>query len=125
MKIRFKRRICLFMAILLTMGLCFAACSKTADAAGGTYYFVWEKLSTITNTTYDYKFVLDGFGGGEYHHKGSVHKIKYEYQSNGDINIKDTITGIKYNGTLINGELHLYDGNPDSLTVSEFLYRKQ
>ena len=119
--------VALMLAMITVLVFCMTACSGGGepDGAQGEYLFEWEKLAVITRTDYDYKFILDGHGGGEYHHKGSVHKIKYEYQTSGDINIKDTITGIKYNGTLINGELHIYDGDPNSDMVSEFMYKKQ
>ena len=98
--------------------------SKMPAGSYGTYELEWESISIIEKTDQDFKFILDGKGGGEYHHKGSVHKVKYTYDESGNIRIDDTITGIRYNGTLLNGELHIYDGNPDSDTVSEFLYKK-
>lgn len=116
--------------VLSLLVLCFsiAACAmKPLDGAQGTYDFVQENMSIISNTTYDYQFILDGHGVGEYIHKGSNHKVKYEYDSaTHSINIKDTMTGIKYNGTLSeSGELHIYDGNPNGTLVSEFFYQRR
>lgn len=104
-----------------------ASATKPMDGAQGTYDFVKENMAVITNTTYDYQFILDGQGRGNYLHKGSDHKVKYEYNAaDGSIWIKDTMTGIKYTGTLSeSGELHIYDGNPNSITVSEFFYQKR
>ena len=113
-------------AILLIFVFIISACTsnKVVDSAKGTYNFVYEKGPLISSTEFDYQFILDGYGGGEYIHKGSTHKVKYKLEGT-TINLTDTITGIKYNGTLQNGELHIYDGNPTSINVTEFLYQKQ
>lgn len=113
-------------AILLIFVFIISACSsnKVMDSAKGTYNFVYEKGPLISSTEFDYQFILDGYGGGEYIHKGSTHKVKYKLEGT-TINLTDTITGIKYTGTLQNGELHIYDGNPNGLNVTEFLYQKQ
>ena len=113
-------------AILLIFVFIISAYSfnKVMDSAKGTYNFVYEKGPLISSTEFDYQFILDGYGGGEYIHKGSTHKVKYKLEGT-TINLTDTITGIKYNGTLQNGELHIYDGNPNGLNVTEFLYQKQ
>ena len=112
--------------ILLIYVFIISACSsnKIMDGAKGTYNFVYEKGPLISSTEFDYQFILDGYGGGEYIHKGSTHKVKYKLEGT-TINLTDTITGIKYTGTLQNGELHIYDGNPNGLNVTEFLYQKQ
>ena len=112
--------------ILLIFVFIISACTsnKVMDSAKGTYNFVYEKGPLISSTEFDYQFILDGYGGGEYIHKGSTHKVKYKLEGT-TINLTDTITGIKYNGTLQNGELHIYDGNPNGLNVTEFLYQKQ
>ena len=113
-------------AILLIFVFIISACSsnKVMDNAKGTYNFVYEKGPLISSTEFDYQFILDGYGGGEYIHKGSTHKVKYKLEGT-TINLTDTITGIKYTGTLQNGELHIYDGKPNGLNVTEFLYQKQ
>ena len=113
-------------AILLIFVFIISACTsnKVMDSAKGTYNFVYEKGPLISSTEFDYQFILDGYGGGEYIHKGSTHKVKYKLEGT-TINLTDTITGIKYTGTLQNGELHIYDGNPNGLNVTEFLYQKQ
>lgn len=114
------------LSILLCVAL-LGCMPKEADGIQGTYNFVRENMAVISNTTYNYQFILDGFGTGDYIHKGSTHKVKYEYNPvDRSITIKDTITGIKYSGTLSeSGELHVYDGNPNGTLVSEFFYQKQ
>ena len=94
------------------------------DKARGEYTFVWEKAPLFTRYDVDSKFVLDGFGEGEYHKEGNVHKIKYTF-NDPNIEISDKLTGIKYQGTVIDGELELYDGSPDSSMVSHFLFKKK
>ncbi|MBR4581440.1 MAG: hypothetical protein IKO32_09420 [Lachnospiraceae bacterium] len=102
------------------------ACSEgPADGQQGKYLCEYEKGPLFSLDYPDYYYTLDGHGKGEYYHKNSTHKVKYTYSSDGTINLQDTITGIKYNGTLKNGELHIYDGNKDSATVSEFLFIKE
>ena len=112
--------------VVCIMAFLITGCSnKEPDGLKGTYYFVYEKGPMFSADNLDYTFTLDGYGKGEYYHKGATHKIKYQYAYDGTIFVTDTITGIKYNGTLIDGELHLYDGNPESITVTEFLYQKK
>ena len=114
----------IIISVLMIFMLALAACSKTPDGALGEYVFVVENGPIFTKENVDSKMILDGYGSGEYHKKDYVHKIKYTYESP-NIEISDSITGIKYNGTLINGELHLYDGDPNSMTVSEFFFQKK
>lgn len=119
------QRVGVIAVIFALMFMCVSSCTqKTPDGARGTYIFVYEKGPLFSSTDLDYQFILDGYGGGEYIHKGSTHKVKYKLEGT-TINLTDTITGIKYNGTLQNGELHIYDGNPTSVNVSEFLYQKE
>lgn len=90
--------------------------------SAGKYYNVYERQPFYTVENADYVMTLDGYGKGEYYHKGNNHKIKYDYKSNGDIKINDLTTGINYQGTLIDGELHMWDGDPNDPSVSEFLF---
>jgi hypothetical protein len=99
--------------------------SGPADGAQGKYVCEWERGPVLSRDKPNYYYTLDGHGKGEYYHKDSTHKVKYTYNSDGTINLQDTITGIKYNGTLENGQLHIYDGNKDSMTVTEFLFIKE
>lgn len=121
----FKKGLVLY--LILALGLAFfSACSpKTADSSVGEYLFVSEDGPIVNHDYAGDKMVLDGFGGGEYHHKGNVHKIKYTFD-NPNISITDDLTGIKYTGTLTGTDLLLYDGNPNTgLMTSEFLFRKK
>ena len=114
-----------FAALSIVLGF-LTACSNTNMPSGseGVYYFVYEKGPLFSNYESDNKITLDGKGKGTYLHKGNTHQIKYEYSSNGDINIYDSNTGIRYNGTLKDGDLLLYDEEKDSMTVTEFLFSK-
>lgn len=122
-----KRLLICLMVMLLALTAVGCLEPKAQDGAQGTYNFVKENMAVFSNSTYDYQFILDGLGTGNYLHKGSEHKVKYEYNSaDHTISIKDTMTGIKYTGTLSeSGELHIYDGNPNSPMVSEFYYQRQ
>lgn len=111
------------MAVLMALTACTTG-EKVPDKARGEYTFVWEKAPLFTRYDVDSKFVLDGFGEGEYHKEGNVHKIKYTF-NDPNIEISDKLTGIKYRGTVIDGELELYDGSPDSSMVSHFLFEKK
>ena len=72
----------------------------------------------------NYKFILDGKGGGEYHKEDKVHKIKYKFEDP-DITITDNLTGIIYKGTLSDGQLHVYDGKIGDDITSEFLFESK
>ena len=118
-----KKLIPVLLALLVLMTAVYG-CSSAPDAAKGEYKIVSERVGAVVKTDLDYKFILDGKGGGEYIHKGSSHKIKYSYSDGENITISDRMTGIVYKGTLINGELHIYDGNPEKIDVSEFVYQR-
>ena len=122
-----KRLLIGFLVLILAISAIGCLETKPLDGAQGTYDFVKENMAVFSSSTYDYQFILDGMGTGSYLHKGSEHKVKYEYNSvDRSISIKDTMTGIKYTGTLSeSGELHIYDGNPNSPMVSEFYYQRQ
>ena len=122
--VRLKSVILLIVCVMLAC-TALACSSGPADGQQGKYVCEWEKGPIYTLDHPNYYYTLDGHGKGEYYHKDSTHKVKYTYSSDGTINLQDTITGIKYNGTLINGELHIYDGNKDSATVSEFLFVRE
>ena len=118
-----KKLIPVLLALLVLMTAVYG-CSSAPDAAKGEYKIVSERVGAVVKTDLDYKFILDGKGGGEYIHKGSSHKIKYSYSDGENITISDRMTGIVYKGTLINGELHIYDGDPEKIDVSEFVYQR-
>lgn len=116
----------MLLAVCVILAISALACtSSPADGQAGKYMCEWEKGPIYSLDHPNYYYTLDGHGKGEYYHKDSTHKVKYTYSSDGSIKLEDTITGIKYNGTLINGELHIYDGNPESATVSEFLFVRE
>lgn len=117
----FKKMIVIFscVAVLATL---FACGGTPMPGSQGTYYFVYEKGPLVTHTEYDYKITLDGQGSGILYKKGNEHKLKYNYTSDGTITFTDQMTGIKYNGTLTDGDLIFYDGGKDNVTVTEFYY---
>ena len=117
-------RIITIVLLVLIMMMNVTACKGAPDSAAGTYAFVWEKGPVYNREGLDYTYTLDGYGKGEYFHKNATHKIKYTLTGD-NIEIKDTITGIRYNGTCKAGELHIYDGNPQSDMVSEFMFQKK
>lgn len=115
-----KKIFCLFIAFLL---FAIAGCSKVDDAQG-KYYFVYEQAPLKRIESRDSMMILDGYGKGEYHKEGYVHEIKYTFKDP-DIVITDKQTGIKYSGTLVDGELLLYDGIEGGRTTSEFLFKSK
>ena len=120
-----KSAIVLLLIAALMIPLFGCASSGPADGVQGKYWCEWERGPVLSRDKPNYYYTLDGHGKGEYYHKDSTHKIKYTYNSDGTIYITDTISGVKYNGTLENGELHIYDGNKDNVTVTEFLFIKE
>ncbi len=121
-----RRAICIVLSVL-TMMIIFSGCTrepKETDGAVGEYLFVYEKAPLAYHENLDYKMILDGYGGGEYHKNNNVHKIKYTYDEP-NIVITDNMTGIKYKGTLENGKLLLYDGSKTDAMTSEFLFESK
>ena len=108
----------LFILILLLLGCTIGA----IDSAAGTYYLVYEDGPLMDRVDVDYYMMLDGKGSGEYHKDDKVHKINYKFD-NPNITITDNLTGIKYSGTLSEGELLIYDGKIDDPMTSEYLFR--
>ena len=115
----------LFIVLLFTLILFTIACSSSeTDKAVGVYEFVYERAPLKSYENLDSKMVLDGHGKGEYYREENVHKIKYTFDDP-NIVITDSLTGIKYTGTLSEGELHLLDGPEGGGTTSEFLFKSK
>ena len=120
-----KKYFNIIIVFLLTLNFLNFACSPSVvDKAVGEYVFVYEKAPLKTYENLDSKFVLDGHGKGEYHREGNIHTIKYTIDDT-NIVITDSLTGIKYTGTLSEGELHLLDGPEGGGTTSEFLFKSK
>ena len=122
-----RKRGIIVLLVVIVMAAFFTGCGPKTDSAAGKYVLEEEHMAIFTKNDFEgYYYNLDSKGGGEYVHKGSTHKVKYTYNAKtGEIYISDKNTGINYNGTLINGELHIYDGNPESFTVSEFWFIRE
>lgn len=120
-----RKTILFFLSSILTLIL--LACSSSLhdiDDAVGVYNFVYEQAPLKRIDSRDSMMILDGYGKGEYHKEGYVHEIKYTFEDP-DIVITDKQTGIKYSGTLVEGELLLYDGIEGGRTTSEFLFKSK
>ena len=121
---KFKKKSIILIYVIASIFV-LSACSSGGgkDGAEGTYYFVYEKGPLFVKDNKDYSIVLYGNGKGEYNREGNKHKLKYTF-NNPDIEIMDNMTGIKYKGTVSDGDLLFYDGDPDDPTVSEFFFQQ-
>ncbi len=116
---RFKYYVSSVMIIIVFL----IGCTNKAevDEAVGKYYFVYERAPLHYYDDLDYIMTLDGYGKGEWKREDKIHNIKYTLNGN-NIKIEDKLTGIYYNGTVSDGQLHLYDGDPNDMMVTEYMF---
>ena len=128
------KRIASITALILTTALLLAllaACGPNPmkDAAG-TYQGEYTKFvgdndaAKVTDEPFSLELQADGTGT---HHRQDL-DIKVTWTLDGEkITMKETFMGIPldYTGTLKEGELHLFNGDPTDSFTCEYVYHKQ
>ena len=119
--------LCLFLC------LCLPACGKGNDAmkeASGTYKLSKSKLVGDNAQSWksddDFSRELKSDGTGTSSRDGMEIKVKWALTEE-EFTMTETYMGmsIEYTGTMKNGELDVFNGDPEDIWTCEFVYVKQ
>ena len=125
----FKKFISLLLVIAL-LGVLFAACDSgdpAMKAAAGTYKGQYTKLvGDETKNEEEFTLTLSPDGTGIHARDGMEFKVTWTLEGEA-FTMKETFIGdpIEYTGTLKDGALHLYNGDPTNIFTYEYFYQKQ
>lgn len=122
-----SKLLALLLALLLLAAL-FTACKENPlKAAAGTYLGESEKLvGDGSGGPIDYKLVLSDDGTGT-HYRDDL-EIKVTWTLEGEaFTMKETFLGVSldYTGTLKDGTLDIFNGDPNDMWTYEYFYKKQ
>ena len=125
---RGKRLLALTLLLVLAATL-LAACGgdPAIEAASGTYVGQYTKLvGDETKTEEEFSLDLTPDGKGVHHRDTMDFKVTWTLEGE-DFSMDETFIGdpIHYTGTLKDGELHLYNGDPTDIWTYEYFYKKQ
>jgi hypothetical protein len=122
-----KKHIALLLAVALLCVL-FTACSANPmKAAAGTYVGQYTKLVGDDEKEEEtFTLTLEADGTGKHARDDLELKITWTLEGEA-ITMKETFLGISidYTGTLKDGELHLFNGDPEDIWTCEYVYQKQ
>ena len=115
-------------SLILTFVLSFVACGSNSPAVGvwkGQYQkFVGD--SDDAKDTTPFTLTLKSNGKGSHERDGEEYDVKWE-DNEGKITMTETFLGmsIEYTGSIENGELHLFNGDPEDDFTAEYVYVKE
>lgn len=123
-------RICKAAALLvliLAISL-LAACSESPmELASGTYVGEYSKLvgEDVKDRT-PFSLILNADGTGLHSRDGSEFEVSWSLKGE-DVTVRETFLGlsIDYTGTLKDGRLNLFNGDPGKASTAEYVYRKK
>jgi uncharacterized lipoprotein YehR (DUF1307 family) len=127
---RFAKLAALILAAALLFCLLTACGDSAMKAAAGTYKGDYTKFvgdsdeAKVTDEPFSLELKADGTG---VHHRETL-DIKVTWSLDGEkITLQETFMGINldYTGTLKDGELHLFNGEPSNSLTCEYVYHKQ
>lgn len=129
---RYSKLIVLTLVLVLLAAL-FAACEQgdpAVKAASGVYVGQYTKLvgdgDDARNTDADFRLTLTQDGKGT--HERDDLSLNVTWTLEGErITVQETFIGVTldYSGTLKDGELHLFNGDPENVWTVEYVYKKQ
>ena len=123
-------------ALLLVLALLcvlLAACElgdPAVKAAAGTYVGQYTKSvgddDSKKDTSSPFSLTLTADGKGTHFRDGMEFEVTWTLEGDA-ITLKETFIGdpIQYTGTLKDGELHLFNGDPEAMWTVEYVYKKQ
>ena len=122
-----KKLFALLLAVALLCAL-FTACSDNPmKKAAGTYVGQYTKfVGDDEKEEETFTLTLEADGTGK--HARDDLELKVTWTLEGEaITMKETFLGmsIDYTGTLKDGELHLFNGDPEDIWTCEYVYQKQ
>ena len=121
-------------ALIAVLALALAACGGSGDkkdeagnAAAGTYTGVHSKFVGDENWSEDEKFslTLNADGTGTSNRDGVDYEMTWKLDGE-NFTMTETFMGmtIDYTGTLKDGEIHTYNGDPTDDFTYEYVYKK-
>ena len=126
---KYARLVSLLLAVAL-LGVIFAACDTTdpaMKAAAGTYVGEYTKLvGDETKTEESFQLTLKADGTGAQEREGIRFNVTWTLEGE-NFTMTETFIGdpVEYTGTLKDGKLHLYNGDPEYIFTREYFYTKQ
>lgn len=130
-----KRTAKIFISALLVLSLvlAFAACGGSSGGAGnaaaGTYKGVWHKFvgdnedAKVTNE--EFSLVLEANGKGKFIRDGAEFNLTWKLDGE-NFSMTETFLGISndYTGTLKDGKLDIFNGDPEEPFTCEYYFEK-
>ena len=119
--------------LVLSLVLAFAACGGSSggasNAAAGTYKGVWHKFvgdnedAKVTNE--EFSLVLEANGKGKFIRDGAEFDLTWKLDGE-NFSMTETFLGISndYTGTLKDGKLDIFNGDPEEPFTCEYYFEK-
>lgn len=124
-----KKVIALLMAVMMVIGL--TACGNSElKAASGTYKGEYTKMvgddEDDKTTDEEFTLTLESNGKGKHDRDGLSIDVTWELEGE-NFKMTETFMGMKleYTGTLKDGKLDIFNGDPEDIWTMEFVYSKQ
>ena len=123
----FKKLIALLLALAVVTVLLTACGDSAMKAAAGTYVGQYTKVvgdDTQNQETFSLKLAEDGTG--KHSRDGMEFNVTWTLEGE-TFTMKETFLGasIEYTGTLKDGVLDIFNGDPKNLLTYEYIYQKQ
>ena len=120
------RLLCAVFALTLLLG-CLAACGKDkiTGAYTGEYYKFVGDPDDAKVTDEPFSILLEDGGKGLFKRDGEEYRITWKLEGQ-DFSMTETFMGIKneYTGTLADGRLDIFNGDPENIWTCEYVLNK-
>ena len=124
-----KKSLKILLVLVAVIGVfSLAGCGKKADLSkfAGTYVGEYSKFVGDTEKeTEAFSVELKSDGTGVSRRNGGEYKITWSINGENFKMTEKFLGTIDYTGTLKDGKLHIYNGDPTSDTTYEYVYNKQ
>ncbi len=117
----------LFLTLMLLASLLAACADNPLKAASGTYVGQYTKMvGDDTKEEEEFSLILKEDGTGIHSRGGEAYKITWTLTGE-DFTMQETFLGLTndYTGTLKDGALHLFNGDPANIWTYEYVYSKK
>jgi len=124
-----KKALAILLALTLLLGLAACGGGGASNPAVGTWIGLYTKFvgddDSARDTSSPFTLELKSNGKGT-HHRDDL-DINVEWKLDGEnVSMTETFMGLKleYTGTLQDGELHLFNGDPKDIFTVEYVYNR-
>ena len=125
-----KRIIALLLAVMMVIGLSACGGDSAAKSAAGTYKGEYTKMvgdsDDAKSTDAVFTLTLESNGKGKHERDGLTLDVTWELNGE-EFKMQETFLGmgIDYTGTLKDGKLDIFNGDPTDIWTVEYVYNKQ